>query len=133
MWPFKKKEIQKPQSITPKICQHKYKDFNWYVTSVYNMDTNFLSFKIYEPYVCIHCGDRIDKLLDEKQWYCESKEIADEKHNNEIKNYPLIRSRAEIEDQINDMVLVDRAYIDIYMKVHGLETDKDGKVILHLD
>ena len=39
----------------------------------------------------------------------------------------MIEKKAVVEDMINDMVLVDRQYIEIYMRLHGERFDKNEK------
>ena len=108
MWKRKKKE-----------CQHKYKDFDWYITSNYYIDSHILSIKIIEPYVCIFCGNRIDKELHTYETVCNREEI-DEKVNTFIKPYQSrLKVRAFVEDEINDFILVDKDYIEAYMLIHN--------------
>ena len=57
-----------PAPPSPKKCEHKFQDFPWYIEGEEN-DGGAYSFKpwyhlvIKEPYVCIYCGERHDKVL----------------------------------------------------------------------
>ena len=119
MWLFnKKKKVEE----TPKpICQHKYKDFPWYMDSSYNMDTKTAWVRIYEPYVCIHCGHRKDILLEEVTRMGSSFEETEELKEEIWLDYEdKLQLKAIVEDMINDMVLVDKKYIEIYEKLHPM-------------
>jgi hypothetical protein len=100
-----------PPSEQPKKCEHKYKDFRWYLT--WNITPSHYHIYIKEPYVCIYCGNRIDKVLTEYEGdngnggYKLVKELR-EKFPNQI------TSREIIEDEINDMILVDKEYLKWY-------------------
>ena len=108
MWKRKKKE-----------CQHKYKDFDWYIISNYYIDSHILKVRIMEPYVCIFCGNRIDKELHAYKTVCNREEI-DEKVNTFIKPYQSkLKERAFVEDEINDFILVDKDYIEAYILVNN--------------
>ena len=119
MWPFNKKKENSKTAIK-KVCEHKYKDFSWYSEVRYDADSKTLKAAIYKPYVCIHCGHRKDVVLDEICYYPvtfqEAKKIfADFKENYKDK----LKENAYVEDEIHDMMLVDRSYIDIYMALHN--------------
>ena len=119
MWLFnKKKKVEE----TPKpICQHKYKDFPWYDISKYNIDTKTLRVDIYKPYVCIHCGYRENILLESIQRIGISFEEALEVRKEFCSIYDdKLQCKAIVEDMINDMVLVDKKYIEIYEKLHPM-------------
>lgn len=124
MWPFsqkpKKSEKEvKPSFVPPKVCSHKYQDFSWYVDGNYDYNTEFLTVKIYAPYVCIHCGHRKNVLLTETTrsmpTFKEAEEFY-EKFQEPFKEK--LKHRAFVEEEINDMILVDRQYIEIYKSLH---------------
>ena len=114
MWFFKKKE--------PK-CVHKYKDFPWYITgNISNYgDRSAFHIEIREPYVCIKCGNRIDKTLWQVDYQGRTSEINKkyrEKVNSIYESYKdKIKPNPEVEDMINDMILVDRGYLEAYEKI----------------
>ena len=119
MWPFKKKKEVKARVLPPKKCEHKYKDFDWYITSNYYLNTNILKIEIIEPYVCIFCGNRIDKVLHTYETVCDKDKI-----NKKVKDFiepyqSKLKERAFIEDEINDFILVDKDYIEAYMLIHN--------------
>ena len=103
---------------SPKHCNHKWKDFKWYIEATYYSSDNSFNIKIIEPYVCIYCKERKNIILREiKATHC-SKAEADNTYNNLLKRYEKnIEDRAIIEDKINDMTLVDREYLELYDKV----------------
>ena len=122
MWPFNKRKENSKTAIKPveKVCEHKYKDFSWYLEGRYEGDSKTATATIYKPYVCIHCGHRKDVMLDEichcpitfeeaKKLFAYLKEFYKDK----------LKEKAYVEDEIHDMMLVDRSYIDIYMALHN--------------
>ena len=117
----------KPVSPPPKKCEHKFQDFPWYVegeesgNTVYN-GSPWYHLVIKEPYVCIHCGERHDKILWEMKRYGPHKEAVQALDDISEKFKDHIRHRAEIEDMINDMQLVDPQYLQYY---HMLQGTKD--------
>ena len=132
MWPFKKKKEVKARVLPPKKCEHKYKDFDWYVTSNYYLNTNILKVEIIEPYVCIFCGNRIDKELHTYATVCDKDKI-----NKKVKDFiepyqSKLKERAFIEDEINDFILVDKDYIEAYMLIHNKRGNKMDFVLLFI-
>lgn len=122
MWPFNRRKENSKTAIKPveKVCEHKYKDFSWYAEGQYDVDSKTLIATIYEPYVCIHCGNRKDVILDETCRYPVSVKEAEAIYE-EFKNIykDRLKEKAYVEDEIHDMTLVDRSYIDIYMSLHN--------------
>lgn len=123
-----KKEPTKQYVSTPsppKKCEHKFQDFPWYIEgeegSHGSWDT-WYHLTIKEPYVCIYCGERQDKVLWEITRYGNHKEAVEslDAISNQFKDR--IKHRAEIEDMINDMKLVDPQYLQYY---HMLQGTKD--------
>ena len=103
---FKKKET---------VCKHKYKDFPWYIE--YNKYTDMYetkyTVKIKEQYVCLLCGNRIDKTLCSQLGLTkkEAEKCIDEfldMHKDRIQD------AAIVEDMVNDCQLVDRAFVESY-------------------
>lgn len=124
-----KKENAKEYIPTPppqKKCNHKFQDFPWYVEG--EEGDNGYTFApwyhltIKEPYVCIYCGERSDKVLWEIKRYGSHKEAVKALDDICEKFKDRIRHRAEIEDMINDMQLVDPQYLQYY---HMLQGTKD--------
>ena len=114
-----------PAPPPPKKCQHKFQDFPWYVegeeSGIY-ASPQWYHLAIKEPYVCIYCGERIDKTLWEITRYGNHSEAVQAlKEVNE--RFPTqIRHRAEIEDMISDIKFVDPQYLKFY---HMLQGTKD--------
>lgn len=114
MW-FKKKVVTPPLQEKKPECNHKYKDFDWYYDATYYMDTERYVVKVYEPYVCILCGYRKDVLLEEKSGYGREKL---RKVEDRIDQYPKVKDRAYVEDEIADMQLLDPYYLEAYYKLY---------------
>ena len=128
MWLFKKKRVEEPKE---KECQHKFKDFDWYCEAIYDGTAEHFEAYIYEPYVCIFCGERKDIELV-KAYSSNVHSLEEAKNLKKSFEEPYrdrLRDRAFIEDEIQDMILVDRQYIDIYEKLHGNQS-KDIKLTL---
>lgn len=107
-------------------CNHKWKDFPWYITAFYYEDTNAFDLKIIEPYVCIHCKERKDVVLHSVSranfsWKQASKllEECEEKYGEFCQPRPIV------EDMIHDMQLIDRQYLEI---AESLYPEKFGKL-----
>lgn len=119
---WKKKKIDTESAVvkeTPIICNHKWKDFPWYITGTFAYDKSHWNCKIIEPYVCIYCGQRQDKLLQEYDRYNLTMEEADnylQGVRDEFKDY--CKPRAIVEDMINDFKLVDPATLYYYELLH---------------
>ena len=117
----------KNSNLTPpptiiKECNHKYQDFPWYIESMYYTDTHNWEAKIKEPYVCIYCGKRDDKILETKRRINVTRDQADKYFNDLYDQYKdYVKPRAVIEDMINDMVLVDQEYLKWYRILRNQE------------
>ena len=126
MWPFKKKKQKTTTIKMPEKepeCIHKYQDFPWYIESHTYIHPNSrkiidYQIKIMEPYVCVKCYQRKDVVLVKHtgenttyENYWNTIQELEKKYKDKIK------SRPEVEDEINDMILVDREYINIYHKI----------------
>lgn len=99
-------------------CQHKWRDYDWillYHTS--NAGKNFC-YEIVEPYVCIHCGKRKDVTL-ENGVIAVGDATSNSIYENLKKQYPKIKDRPIVEDEINDAILVDREYLRIADYLRG--------------
>lgn len=121
-----KKERTKQYIPAPKKCEHKFQDFPWYLegeeeNGIYNYNS-WYHLVIKEPYVCIYCGERRDKILWEIKRYGSHEEASQILGSINEKFKDRIRHRAEIEDMINDMQLVDPQYLQYY---HMLQGTKD--------
>lgn len=114
MW-FKKKATA-PSSPAPPECNHKYKDFDWYMECTYFNDTKTYVIDVYEPYVCILCRHRKNVLLHRvtgNGW------DSFKNYRKVLKNtYPKVKDRAFVEDEIADMQLLDPYYLEAYYKLY---------------
>lgn len=107
-WPW-----QKPAPTPPPTCQHKYKDFPWYVEAVYYQRACRLECKVIAPFVCVLCKCRKNVVLEEithdapkkeaNQWLTEHLEDVEDR----------IQPRTLVESMIADMRLVDRKFLEI--------------------
>lgn len=113
MWPFKKKKPV-PAVVEPPPCKHKWQDFPWIMRFYYDYDQRELKVEIIEPYVCIYCKERQDRVLI-KDWYTnENKKEIDrlmDEYREKYKDY--IEPEAIVEDKINDYQMVDREWLEI--------------------
>ena len=99
-------------NLFKKKCNHKYKDFPWYIEI--EEDTNgSYSVKIKEPYVCVICKNRIDKKLYGKTLNYRS-DLDDKVYEIKETYGNQIKSTAEIEDMVNDFQLVDKQFLETY-------------------
>lgn len=122
---FNKKGKQKVEQKEPIVspCSHHWKDFNWYINATYNFSpVGYVNgykrkpygiLEIVEPYVCIHCKERKNVILDRFETAPMTYErfLEEYKHlmNHEFKDK--IKPRALVEDEIHDFQLVDTEYL----------------------
>ena len=99
----------------PKECKHKYKDFPWYIeyTPYTDMYGTKYTVKIKEPYVCLLCGNRIDKTL------CSQLNLTKREAEKCIDEFmdihkDRIQDAAIVEDMVNDCQLVDKSFLESY-------------------
>lgn len=119
---FFTKKKPNPDFVPPPIqkkCEHKFQDFPWYL--IWDLQYNRYLIKVVEPYVCIFCGERRDKVLAS---YTGTNYKEGEKLLNELRNRfdNHIKYQEEVEDMINDMLLVDPEYLKWY---HLLREQQD--------
>ena len=116
---FKKKKI--PVEPVKKECSHKWKDFDWYIESTCEEQRGQYKYRIriYEPYVCLLCKKRDNRLLEDvsgitynkKDYYREGQKLYE-------LYFPRIKNRAIVEDQIEDTLKdIDRMYLRIWDKI----------------
>lgn len=107
-----KKQQKKPETIITKEpeCHHKYRDFPWYIECIiYNNHT--FEIKVIEPYVCVWCGHRENKVLQEVFRTGNAKDARQTVADMKETYGDNIQPRALVENDINDMQLVDRDYL----------------------
>lgn len=135
MWPFSKRPKKSEKKVNPsyvppvKECNHKYKDFPWYTEGKYSYETKVLDLSLKEPYVCIYCGHRKDVVLDHFCRVFKKFENAEKFYEDfqDSQYTDKMQPRVIVEDMINDMVLVDQQYLDIYMQLHGERFKKNDE------
>ena len=118
--------FNRKKNVTPKLVEipheHVWKDFPWYMTVHYNGSNKTASYQVFEPYVCLTCGERKDVVLQEESWTNitgkeREEEYASVRHTLGDK----LKPRAIVEDMINDTVLVKNPnYVAMLEKIHGL-------------
>ena len=128
-WNRKKKQEKK--AIAPPECRHHWKDFPWYIKSEYNTSIGYFSFQVFEPYVCIHCKKRQDRLLYEfNTFYSDVKKAHKFVNEFEEEHKDRLQDQVITEDQIADMQLVDREYLEIYEALKSKQIDKTPQLTL---
>ena len=127
-WNRKKKKDEQP--LMPPPCRHRWKDFPWYINAEYFSGIDRFEFRVYEPYVCIYCKERQDKLIFEFISSISKKEADKYIENFEEKYDEHLEDRVIIEDMITDMQLVDREYLNIYESLKTLNPDKTPKLTI---
>lgn len=107
---FFRKKNETIKEVVPPECDHKWKDFKWYIRVDRPLDSYTL--KILEPYVCIHCKKRKDIVLFQEQ--IRGREQVDKRVEELVSFYKdYLQDIAILEDEINDFQLVDRDYLKI--------------------
>jgi len=116
----KKKKVEEVK-IPELPHEHCWKDFPWYMEVKYNSVHKTASYKIFEPYVCITCGERKDICLEKKSWEnidSESREKYYKDVQDKYKAY--LKPVAIVEDMINNVLLVkDAAHLEMVEKLIG--------------
>ena len=124
-------EAYSPVQPTPKKpppCEHKWRDCEfWYME--FRADDSMLGYKIFEPYVCIYCKKRDDKLLQKGVELISPERSADDIIREFYDRFPALRPRAVVEDAVNDMIMVDREHLRIVDILHG-NAPIDSKIVL---
>lgn len=121
-WKKKKaEETEKVEFKTPcELGKHKYRDFDWYIqvedrNKAFEYEKEYI-LRVIEPYVCVHCGFVNNVTLDE--WKFASKSSRDAMIDKLQRRYKKIGNFLEIQDEIKDMQLVDREYLNIMQQLH---------------
>ena len=127
-WNRKKKKDEQPSMPPP--CRHRWKDFPWYINAEYFSGIDRFEFRVYEPYVCIYCKERQDKLIFEFISSISKKEANKYIEDFEEKYDEHLKDRVIVEDMITDMQLVDREYLNIYESLKTLNPDKTPKLTI---
>ena len=123
----------KPIEIKPPPCQHKWRDCEyWYLE--YEASNDGFTYKIFEPYYCVHCGERSDIMLESGKELITQERPVEKLISEFLALYPQLKPRAVVEDIVNDAIKVDREYLKIYDKLHGDKCDaEERKIVLKLN
>lgn len=120
---------KKPEK--PAECVHKFKDYSWYLVYRAN-DRGIFSYKMVEPYLCLKCKQRKDVCLEEGERFFKDIDEYNKILESFRKKYPQLKDRAEIEDEINDDMMVDREYLRVVEILNGkADVDKSIKLVLN--
>lgn len=124
-----------PTPEPPPKCQHKYRDYSWYMeyeAQHFPNGNKVLNYRIFEPYVCVVCHERYDACLEKGTISLNDKTL-----NDAVKSitdrYPKITNRAEIEDAINDDIHVDLEYLKWADFVSGRGSISNRPITLTLE
>ncbi len=124
-WDRKKKKDEQP--LMPPPCRHRWKDFPWYINAEYFSGVDRFEFRVYEPYVCIYCKERQDKLIFEFISSISKKEadkyIEDFEENGYTDLSPLLTLLRESEEKFSIEEIADLMSIKI-MAENGLMQDE---------
>ena len=125
MWPFKKKLKDNSVHVLDVISpphEHTWKDMPWYMDTEYDGSTRVASYIIVEPYICVTCGERINKILESAKWNNISTTNREEEYALVRKKYrKYLKPRAVVEDMINNILLVkDPDFLDMVETMRGL-------------
>lgn len=116
-WPW-----QKPKEEKPKECNHKYKDFPWYVETTHWSGSRECEVKVVEPFVCVLCKQRKNVVLQTltRNNYCWKDALKfSARIEKEYEQY--CKPRPVVEDMIADMQLIDREFLKYYDLIHDTE------------
>ncbi len=102
--------------------EHTWKDMPWYMEITYNTGNRTASYEIIEPYICVTCGERRDKILEKTSWAGISAKERDEEYEKVRKLYSkYLKPKAVVEDMINNILLVkDPSYLQMVEKMRGI-------------
>jgi len=101
--------------------EHTWKDMPWYMEVLYDGAERTASYQIIEPYICITCGERQNKVLEKESWHNITVEAREKIYEAIRKRYhKYLRPRAVVEDMINNILLVkDPGRLEMLEKMRG--------------
>lgn len=120
----KKEQIKNELHIEFKEPKHEciMKDFPWYMQIWYSGQDKTAGYRIIEPYVCVECGKREDKILESLEWTninADEREKSFKEIRERYKKY--LKPKAVVEDMINDVLMVkDPDHLQMIEKLRGL-------------
>lgn len=119
-WLFNRKK--KETVLEKKECNHKWKDFPWYMRGEYYNGYQSCRIQMYEPYVCIKCKKRKDILLNEiKRQNISWKEFQELVNETEECYKDHVQPTCIVEDQIHDFQMIDKAYLEAFEKWQAMK------------
>lgn len=108
-----------PTPEKPRECNHKWQDFPWYIEGQYYVDKHFYEFDIIEPYVCLLCHKRENKVLAHVARQGNSDD-ADKMVAQLVKQYDgKVKHKAEVEDMIQDTIMIDPGFLKYFYLMRG--------------
>lgn len=125
----RKKKVEEKEIVIPEIPhEHTFKDMPWYMNTYYSEGEKSAKYEIYEPYICITCGERKNILLEERHWNGitpEQREKFYQRVRSRYKKY--LKPRAIVEDMINNIILVkDAQRLNMIEKMYGFPHQNVG-------
>ena len=121
--------IPQYQPVFPEIKhEHTWKDMPWYMEISYNTSNKTASYEIIEPYICVTCGERKDKILEKTSWTGISVKERDEEYEKVRKLYSkYLKPKAVVEDMINNILLVkDPEHLEMVENMRGTPHKRCG-------
>lgn len=105
---FRKKKKEDSIFEMPELPHvHVWKDMPWYMETWYSSSDKQASYKIVEPYICILCGERKNKVLEQTEWTHITVNEREKIYSDIRKQYKeYLKPRAIVEDMINNILLV---------------------------
>ena len=102
--------------------EHTWKDMPWYMETDYSGSNKTASYKIIEPFICVTCGKRENKILETQSWSNIDAETREKMYEEIRKRYrKYMRPRAVVEDMINNILMVkDPEYLAMVEQMRGL-------------
>jgi hypothetical protein len=127
----RKKDTSIPQyePVFPEIKhEHTWNDMPWYMEISYNTSNKTASYEIIEPYICVTCGERNDKILEKTSWTGISAKARDEEYEKVRKLYSkYLKPKAVVEDMINNILLVkDPEHLEMVENMRGTPHKRCG-------
>ena len=113
---FSRKTKENPEPAKQPECNHKYIDFGWYVKQVYRPQCgDCYRVQVCEPYVCVLCKHREDRVLNEwgYAYYKDQQEMV-----KRLMKDDRINDALDIEDKILDMQMLDPYYLNAYYQLY---------------
>ena len=107
--------------VAPKH-EHTWKDMPWYMEIEYDGGAKRASYQIIEPYLCITCGERKNKILETESWEHIDSDTREQYYKEIRKRYKdYLKPRAVVEDMIANIQMVkDPNHLAMMEKLKGI-------------